>query len=178
MAYSASKASSASAGTLALPSGTSISTSMPSKGDSISIKALSVSTSAMTSPALIRSPTCFSQRGKVPFAIEEGIRSFVCMRESGLHQCPHRAHDRVSRRNDRRFELVIEGHRRITRGHTNDRGMQSIKCLFRDQSGHFGPEAPRLASFVHDEQTMGLADRGENCLLIQRPNGARIDHFH
>ena len=68
--------------TLACPSVTRILPRMPSSTASTSMVALSVSISAITSPALMVSPSFFSQRASVPSVIvgdSAGIRMLVAM---------------------------------------------------------------------------------------------------
>ena len=65
-----------------VPAGTRMRPRMPSSTASTSIVALSVSISAITSPALIRSPSCFNQRARLPSVMvgeSAGIRIFVAM---------------------------------------------------------------------------------------------------
>ena len=65
-----------------VPAGTRMRPRMPSSTASTSIVALSVSISAITSPALMRSPSCFSQRARLPSVMvgeSAGIRIFVAM---------------------------------------------------------------------------------------------------
>jgi hypothetical protein len=55
--------------TSCVPSGTTILASTPSSIDSYSIVALSVSISAITSPALTVSPSCLSHLERLPFSM-------------------------------------------------------------------------------------------------------------
>jgi hypothetical protein len=67
-------------GTPSVPSSTRICASLPSSTASTSIVALSVSISAITSPAWISSPTCLTQRASLPSVMvgdSAGIR--ICV---------------------------------------------------------------------------------------------------
>src|SRR5215212_692189 len=68
--------------TPSVPSGTMMRVSLPSSTASTSIVALSVSISAITSPALTSSPSCLSQRASLPSVMvgeRAGIRIWVPM---------------------------------------------------------------------------------------------------
>ena len=72
-------------GTSCVPSGTTILASTPSSMDSYSIVALSVSISAMTSPALTASPSFFSHLARLPFSMvgeSAGMRMLTGIRGS------------------------------------------------------------------------------------------------
>jgi len=73
-------------GTSAVPSGTTILANVPSSIASYSMVALSVSISAITSPALTLSPSCLSQRARLPFSMvgeSAGMRMLTGMAGSG-----------------------------------------------------------------------------------------------
>jgi hypothetical protein len=73
--------------TASVPSGTRIAVSVPSSTASTSIVALSVSISAITSPALMVSPCFFSQRASLPSVIvgdSAGIRICVIAQRASI----------------------------------------------------------------------------------------------
>src|SRR6202163_459030 len=115
---SASTPMSALTDTSCVPSGTTILASTPSSIDSYSIVALSVSISAITSPALIWSPSRFSHLARVPFSMvgdSAGMRMLTGMVHSssavadGLGSLDHLG----DRRQGELLEIGRIGHRHV-----------------------------------------------------------------
>src|ERR1700736_2215213 len=109
-----------------------MSVSVPSSGDSHSIVALSVSISAITSPADTLSPFFFFHATRVPSVIVSlsfGIWISGMAKSLGVTNLLHGRDQLFRARQDGLFEFLIVGHRHIFLGDAQDRGIQSVEHL-------------------------------------------------
>src|SRR6476659_7209319 len=119
------------------PTATRISCTRPVAGDSTSVSILSVEIEAMISSASTQSPTCFFHSTTVPSATETpicGIVTAALVVEELTHGLP----DVVDLRQDRLLQRGREGDGDVGRRHADDRPVEVLPALLRDQRRDLG----------------------------------------
>src|SRR6056297_1799363 len=171
---------------MTLPTGTSAPASActsgrkPSAGASTSIVALSVSTSKSASPDLTASPEDLSQLTILPVSCaipRAGMMTSCGMDHLPAHQFAGVLGHGFGRGHGDVFQRGAERHGHIHRPHPQNRGIKVIKRLFIDPAGDFPGDPKALVAFIDDDHAAGFLGRFEQRGLVQRHNGARVDHL-
>ena len=75
------------------------------------------------------------------------------------------------------FELTGGGNRRVGHREALDGRGQNAEGAFRDLGGDFGGETARAGAFFDDEDTAGLAGRGDEGGGVKGRQGTHVDYF-
>src|SRR5581483_11872907 len=181
-AVSLSNATSVVTGTL-VPAATRMRRRMPEAGDSISMFALSVSTSKSTSPFATWSPSflCHAMRrpssivspsfGRITRVTLTRGRPSRCSRDELLRGL----HDVLDLRHDGLLEVLRVRDRRLEAGETARRRVEVVERVLRDHRGNLRAVAGAPHRFVQHEHAVRLADRREHRILVERHQAAQID---
>src|SRR5436190_3952429 len=164
------------------PSGTMILPMRPSSAASYSIVALSVSISAMTSPACTSSPSFFSQRARLPSVIvgdRAGIRISIGMCcPFGVRARPSRLAVRhLARRGDNvldlrhreAFEISGIGQWHVLAGDALQRRVEPIEAFLHDDCRDLGADPCKWPALLDRDDAVGLFDRLGDSRDIERP---------
>src|SRR5579862_6465643 len=174
--------------TSAVPSGTRILPSVPSSTASTSMVALSVSISAMTSPALTLSPTCLCHFARLPsvmvgesagIRISIGILCFPLVVRAGSaigHGFGRRDHIRDLRQRQT-LEIGGVGQRHVLAADPRHRRIEPIEGALHDLRRDLRADAREGPTLLDRDDAVGLLDGGEDGLDVERPDGAKVDHF-
>ena len=107
--------------------------------------------------------------GRTDFLPQAGRdKSLTSLGEDGLD-------DALLAGNGRHLEGRAEGDGHVGRADAQDGGVEPIECLGVEDGSELGRSAVALDTFVNYHRIAGLAHRGEQGLLVQRHEGARID---
>src|SRR5438094_546420 len=187
------------------PSFTRTSERTPSSKASSSMFALSVSTSASTSPIATLSPGCFSQRRIFPSSIvsesfgmvtsgidasgRDGSRSYgVLARAPGRRRTnrrllepeepAHGSDDAIRRRDHEGLQVGRVWHRHVDARQTVGRRVELVERLAHDERDHLRGHTGKRPAFLDDEAATRASHGVDDRLAVERPNGAEVEHFH
>src|SRR5579875_58821 len=149
---------------------------MPFTNTSISIAPFSVSTTAITSPRLMRSPGLTSHCTRVPASMSapsDGIRNSITF----AHHRAHGLHHRRRLRQRRFLQMPGIGHRYFGAAYARNRRVEFVKRTFHDARADLGRDAAAAPSFVDYHRAMGPRHRGENRFGIQRAQRAQVEYL-
>src|SRR5579883_1493041 len=170
------------------PAGTRILRSVPAKNDSTSMLTFSVSISASASPFLTVSPSCLSQRRILPSSIVSPslgittvcIPGLLCARTSARRSGNdgfHRRDDVVAGRQGGLLQWLRVWHRHIFTRNMPDRRVKIIKAVFVDQRRKSLAGAVIFPAFFSDDHTVGLAQRIQHQIEVNRAHRTQINHL-
>src|ERR1700742_4455596 len=146
--------------TPSVPSSTRILPRTPSSTASTSMVALSVSISAMTSPALTSSPSFFSQRASVPsvmVGLSAGIRILVAIPRAPLSDdLLHRVHHPIGLRQRQFLQVRGVWQRHIDAMDPHRRRIQPVERLLDYLHGNLGADPGVRPAFLDCDQSIGL----------------------
>src|SRR6056297_1950204 len=168
--------------TPSVPSGIRILPMVPSSTASNSIVALSVSISARRSPELTSSPSLTSHFASVPSSIvgdRAGMSISVGIALVSL-TVGDRAHslDHLGGGGQRQFlEIGGIGHRHVLAGAVDDRSVQIVERAFHQRGRDVVADRRHGPAFFHGHAAIGFHDRGDDGVVIQRTQGAQVDHL-
>src|SRR5208282_3874595 len=144
------------------PSATRILPSTPSSTASTSMVALSVSISAITSPALMVSPSFFSQRASVPsvmVGLSAGIRILVAMANAPFSDdLLDRVHHPIGLRQGQLLQIGGIGQRHIDSVDPHRRRIQPVEGVLDHLHHHFRADTGERPPFFHRHQPVGFLD--------------------
>src|SRR5213080_3594229 len=187
------------------PSFTRTSERTPSSKASSSMFALSVSTSASTSPIATLSPGCFSQRRIFPSSIvsesfgmvtsgidasgRDGSRSYGALaRAPGRRRTnrrllepeepAHGSDDAIRRRDHEGLQVGRVWHRHVDARQTVGRRVELVERLAHDERDHLRGHTGKRPAFLDDEAATRASHGVDDRLAVERPNGAEVEHFH
>src|SRR6266542_6886589 len=135
----------------------------PSPRATSSITALSVSTSARTSPVFTASPSCFSHLTRRPSSIvgeSASITTFVAIAPSvDVHDLLH-CRDCLRRVRLRRLlEILSVRHRSIGLMYSQNRRIQIVEAFALDEIDHLAADAADLPAFLENYGTVRFPNR-------------------
>src|SRR5665213_2685398 len=164
--------------TPSLPSGTRILPMRPSSTASNSMVALSVSISARMSPDLTVSPSFTSQRASLPSSMvgdSAGIRMLVATGSILVANRFHRL-DHILDGGKRQL-LQIGGvrHGYVLAGNLGGRRVQIVERIQRHARADFRTDGADRPGLFHRNNAIGLLDRSDHGLNVERAKGAKID---
>src|SRR5688500_13419342 len=162
------------------PSGTRILPILPSSTASTSMVALSVSISAITSPAFTASPSFFSQRARLPSVMvgeRAGIRILIGMARPPLlvGDALGGFDDVLGLRQRQLLEIGGVGHRHVRAVHAHHRRVEPVEHLLHRQGRQLGADAGKRPALLHGDQPVGALHRIDDGLGVERANGAQVD---
>src|SRR5688572_28013179 len=162
------------------PSAASCLRSTPSPRATSSITALSVSTSASTSPLFTWSPSDLSHFTRRPSSIVGESASITTLVAMALplvevHDLPDRR-DRLRRVGLRRLlEILGVRHWHVLLVHTKHWRIEVIEAFALDVVGHLRADAAHLPAFLEHDGAIRLSNGRVNGLDIHWSNGAQVD---
>jgi hypothetical protein len=77
----------------------------------------------------------------------------------------------------RLLERLRVGHRHVGAGHPSHRGVEVVERLLLDQRGEVRPDPAVRPTLLHDHRAVGLLDRGEDRVEVERPQRTWVDHL-
>src|SRR6476661_8732003 len=152
------------------------------------IVALSVSTSANSSPARTLSPSFLCHLTTVPSVmVSESWGMVICagmrtsrretMRRSGVAHLANGGDHFFDAGLHGQLEIMVVGDRNVFAAHAGDGGIQIIENFFVNPFHHTRADAAIAPVFIDDDTAMGFANRLSDRFLIERAQCAQIDHF-
>src|SRR3954471_13633311 len=143
--------------------------------------ALSVSISTSGSPRFTWPPSSTSHLSTVPSSMESERRGIVTSlamlllevpegRERGLHHV-------FLVRERGLLEWLRVRHRDVGPGHALDGGVEPVEGLLLDQRREVRAHASVRPALLDDHRAVGLLDRLQDRVEVERAQGARIDHL-
>src|SRR5437764_13665017 len=162
------------------PAETRILRSTPAPNASISTSALSVSTSARMSPLCTRSPSFLSHLMTLPLSIcsdSFGITTLVTAMSAapvGVADTPDRVRDLLSGRRLQALEVARVRHRRLRAGDPQHGRVEVIEGLLGDLGGDLRAHAREAGAALDHDRAMGLTDRPDDRLGIERLKRPRV----
>src|SRR5690606_23443115 len=179
-------------GTVA-PAGTMCLSRVPAARATSSITALSVSTSASTSPTATDSPSCFFHSMSRPSSMvgeSASITTLVAIssafvvegarRRGSRFHVEHALHggDRLGRvRLGGLLQRLVVRHRDVGRRDPEDRRIQLVEDLPLDHVHHLRTDTGKVPPLLQHHAAVGARHRGEQCLGVERADGAEVDHL-
>src|ERR1700733_14149417 len=166
--------------TPSVPSVTRILPSTPSSTASTSIVALSVSISAITSPARTFSPSFLSQRDRVPSVIvgdSAGIRMLVAMSCSPSDDLLHGVDHPFGLRQRGFFQIGGVGQRHIEPVHAHRRRVQPVECVLDYLHPDLRADAREWPAFLHRYEAGGLLHAFHNGGGVEWTQRAKVYHL-
>src|SRR5262245_55149256 len=173
-----------------LPAGTRILPSLPSSTASTSIVALSVSISAMTSPAFTGSPSFFSHLARLPSVIvgdSAGMRISMGMsipltgpgdaRSGAITDLARGGGDLVGIGQRQLLQVGGVRQRHVLAGHACDRRVQPVERLLHHDRRDLRTDAGEGPALLHRDDPVGLLHRFHDRGDVQRAQRAQIDHL-
>src|SRR5438552_12192710 len=167
-----------------LPADTRILRSTPAPNASISTSALSVSTSARMSPLCTRSPSFLSHLMTLPLSIcsdSFGITTLVTAMSAapvGVADTPDRVRDLLFGRRLRALEVARVRHRRLRAGDAQHGRIEVIEGFLGDLGGYLRAHAREAGAGLDHDRAMGLTDRPDDRLGIERLKRPRVHDLH
>src|SRR6202158_877756 len=154
----------------------------PEADASISMFALSVSTSKSTSPFSTRSPSFLCHATRRPSSIVSPsfgrITRVTVTRgrlRSSCDELFRDAHDVLDLRHDGLLEMLRVRDRRLETGEPPWRAIKMVEVFLGDDRGDLAAIPTALDRLMHDEQAMRLADRSEHRVAVERHQAAQVD---
>src|SRR5262249_917267 len=150
------------------PSWTTISPITPSSTASTSMVALSVSISAMTSPAFTVSPTFLCHLARLPSVMvgdSAGIRismGIVFPLRSAIGHGFGGVDEVVDLRQRQRLEMGGVGQRHVLVGQARQRRIEPVEGLLHELRGDFRANAGEGPALLHGDDAVGLLHRGHD----------------
>src|SRR6202007_2520579 len=145
---------------------------------SISMVALSVSTSARTSPTATLSPSFLTQRSRVPSVIVSlslGISIVIGMAGGGLGKTKNFFDDALRIRELAFLKGRAVDGRGVDRGYATDWCIKVVKSLFLNGGNQLSADAAKRFALFNDHRAMCFTNRIEDGFFIERPDGAKVN---
>src|SRR5690554_104468 len=147
--------------------------SVPPACASISIVALSVSISAITSPLLTVSPTALVQLTKVPSAMSKPSLGMVSV--SATDDLLDRLDDLLWTRQSRALDVRGVGQRLIHRRHTLHRRVHIVEHFVLQPRSDLRPDVEHRQAFLDHDAAIRLLEALEHRLQIERAQPAQVN---
>src|SRR5687767_4121637 len=165
-----------------VPAGASCLSSVPLARATSSITALSVSTSARTSPTATVSPACFFHSTRRPSSMvgeSASMTTLVAMSPTPVQvqYLTHCRHDLVRVGLGRLLQALVVRHRYVGAGDPEHRRIQLIERIPLDYVHDLRSDAGEVPAFLDHHAAVGLGDGGEKGRLVERPDGAEVHHL-
>src|SRR6201993_652910 len=142
--------------------------------------ALSVSTSARTSPTATLSPTFLTHRSRVPSVIVSlsfGISIVIGMARGGLGKTKNFFDDALRIRELAFLKGRAVDRRGVERGNAADWCIKVVKGLFLNGGNQLSADTAKRFALFNDHRTMCFTNRIEDGFFIERPDGAKVNDF-
>src|SRR6188768_980759 len=140
--------------------------------------ALSVSISTSGSPRLTSPPSSTSHLSTVPSSMESERRGIVTSLAMLLLEVPEGGvHGVLLVRERRLLEWLGVRHRDVGAGHALHGRVEPVEGLLLDQRREVRAHAAVGPALLDDHDPVGLLDRLEDRVEVERPQRARVDHL-
>ena len=95
----------------------------------------------------------------------------------GVADVPGGRYDLLGLRQGGVLQVGGIGQRCVDRGHAADRRIEQVEALLHDLGGDLGADAGKRPAFLGAHDPVGLLQRGQDRVDIERPDCAQVDHF-